>query len=191
VSYLLVSAVGLLLTVFALSAWSKIHSNSAQREFAVSLDDLGLVPARVVPAVAGTVSAAETLLAVGLTWSLCARVVGQAGARVLAAAVLVAASVLLSLLTVGIAISLRRGAGGRCACFGATARPLSRRHVVRNLLLLAVSATGIIAASISRDGARPAIGGAVIALAAGAFGGLLLVSLDDLVDLFAPARSST
>lgn len=189
-SYLLITAFVLLLTVFALSAWSKIHSNSAQREFAASLVELGLFPARAVPAVAGIVSAAEALLAVGLTWSLCARVAGQAGTRVLSTAVLVASIVLLSLLTVGIAISLRRGTGGRCACFGATVRPLSRRHVVRDILLLAVSTTGIIAASVSRDGARPATGGALIALAAGAFGGLLVVNLDDLVDLFAPQRSS-
>ncbi|MEU5725858.1 hypothetical protein ABZ783_29080 [Micromonospora sp. NPDC047738] len=36
----------------------------------------------------------------------------------------------------------------RCACFGATERPLGRRHVVRNGLLLASVAAALVAVAL-------------------------------------------
>ena len=57
----------------------------------------------------------------------------------------VVAIVLLSVFTVMIVAKLRRGEHPPCACFGAwSATPIGARHVVRNLVLIAVAAVAAI-----------------------------------------------
>jgi hypothetical protein len=92
--------------------------------------------------------------------------------------------VLLAAFTTGIAIVLRRGTRAGCRCFGATERPYGPHHLVRNGLLIAAALGGALTAGQPTD--LPA---ALIAIAAGVIAALVLVTFDELLDLFAtPAR---
>lgn len=185
--YLLVALMAALLVVFGVSAWSKVRSPAAQRVFAASLRPLPLLPSSVVVPVAAAVTAAEVTITLGLAWAIAAAMAGAPGTRPAEVAVLGGAGLLLAVLTTGVAVAIRRPTGARCACFGATERPISRRHLVRNALLLLIVAAGLIvvAAATDRPG-EPA--GVVLGLACGAVAALILIRLDDLVDLFAPPR---
>ncbi len=186
--YVLVGLMAVLWLVFGVSAWSKVHSHAARRSFAGSLRPLGLLPDRLVAPVATAVTAGEILLTVGCTWAMLATV-ALPGERVVVVAVLAAAGLLLSVLTLGVGLALGRGANGRCACFGATERPLSRRHLVRNSLLLLIVAGGL--AGVATAPPRPAQpAGVVLGLAAGLAAALVLIHLDDLAALFGPVRSA-
>lgn len=175
-AYLLTGVLGTLGSVFCASAWSKVRSPAARRRFAASLRDLGLLPGRFAGPAAVAVPAAEVAVAAGCLLSL-------TGARV-ALPTLLAAAALLAVLTAGVAVEVRNGTGARCACFGTAARPLGPRHLVRNGLLLALAAAGIVAAAAGPAGAEglPALGAGVLA-------GVLVARLDDLLDLFTPAAS--
>ncbi|GAA1556420.1 methylamine utilization protein MauE [Actinomadura kijaniata] len=152
--------------VFAVSAFTKLRDRAG---FTRSVPDLvPALPARLLGPLAHTVIALEAavpvLLAVPAT-----RILGFGVALVLLAA-----------FTVAIAGALRRGRRAPCRCFGASAAPLGPRHLVRNGVLLAAASAG----ALAPGGAAPAAGLAVAA-AAGLVAGLLIVSFDDLVDLFA------
>jgi Methylamine utilisation protein MauE len=90
------------------------------------------------------------------------------------------ATVLLAAFTVAVATAIRRGHRAPCRCFGPSSVPLGRRHLVRNGLLLAVAVLGALA-----PGGHPPAGGIAVAAAAGLIGAVLLVSFDDIVDLYA------
>jgi hypothetical protein len=86
---------------------------------------------------------------------------------------------LLSAFTTAIVIVLRRGTQASCLCFGATERPYRPRHLVRNGLLAAAALAGAVLSGHPID--LPA---ALIAIAAGAVTALVLVTFDELLDLF-------
>src|SRR6266545_4343968 len=113
--YVLVGLMAVLWLVFGVSAWSKVHSGAARRSFAGSLRPLGLLPDRLVAPVATAVTAGEILLTVGCTWAMLATV-ALPGERVVVVAVLAAAGLLLSVLTLGVGLALGRGANGRRSC---------------------------------------------------------------------------
>ncbi|MEW9555142.1 MauE/DoxX family redox-associated membrane protein [Nonomuraea sp. NPDC050783] len=125
---------------------------------------------RVPAALPVTVVAVESATVVLLT----AESTAPAG-LVLAGAVLLAFSS-------GIRYALRSGSRASCNCFSSSSAPLRRRHLVRNLGLIAVAGTGL-AASFAGTPAHPA--GAVLAVAAGGLIALLAIFTDDLTDLFA------
>jgi hypothetical protein len=180
VSYLLIGLLAVPCVVFGLSGWSKLV---AQRGFAASLRRLGLIPGRLVRPVAAAVTAMELAVAIGLGWAILAGV-GLAPAGWTAGLLsLVGAGLLLTVLSAGIALALRRGVRATCACFGATARPLGVRHLVRNALLITVVLAGITVRALT-TAPTAGIGGALVGLAGGAVGALILVRLDDLVELF-------
>jgi hypothetical protein len=159
------AAQGLLIVVFLASAAGKLRGRRSLRAFASSLVSLRLVgPGAAVP-VAAAVAAAEAGAAVLLVGT---RTAGFA-----------AAVVLLSVLSLGVAVVLARGTAAPCRCFGASATPLSRRHLVRNALLTGAAVLGLAAPA----GSPP---GALLAVAAGVAAGVLVVVMDDLVALFAP-----
>jgi hypothetical protein len=167
--------------VFAVSAAGKVRSAERQRAFAASLRPLGFVPDRFLRPAALAVTAAEVAVVVGLTCVPFGAGPPAAGAFWLAAGVL-------TVLTGGVALALGRGAAASCACFGTAERPLSRRHLVRNLALLAIAVGGLALADQLPAGttelpaaALAGLGGAVVAL--------LLIRLDDVVDLFAPTAA--
>ncbi len=99
------------------------------------------------------------------------------------------AVVLLVAFSVGHAVALRRGRTVACACFGRTSTTVGPVGLVRNGLLIAVGLAGL---SADVPGGGAASGWGMLALAlAGAVGGLLLVSLEDLVGLFGTSTAGT
>lgn len=82
--------------------------------------------------------------------------------------------------------ALRRGVREPCRCFGAAERGLGARDVVRDLVLGATAALGLLGISAAAPARSPA--GWLLAAVAGAVGALLVVRSDDLVELFFPGR---
>ncbi|GAB3129483.1 MauE/DoxX family redox-associated membrane protein [Microbispora hainanensis] len=164
---------GLLAVVFLASGVSKLRGGRALRAFAASLAAMRLVSRSRAAFVATTLAAAEgcvtVLVAVPLT--------RQAG--------FAAAIALLAVLTTGVAVVLARGGGVPCRCFGASPAPLSGRHLVRNLLLVAVALAGLVLPAGSL-----ALSGWLVAFLAGGLGGVIVTLLDDLVELFVPSPTS-
>jgi hypothetical protein len=168
--------------VFAVSAWSKFRSRAAFDAFADSLRPL--LPARFAGPAGTALTIAETAVVLALASSVAAALFrwGMAGPCGLVA--LAAALLLLVVLTLGVVLAVRRGSGATCACFGAKQRPLSRRHIVRNATLLVAAAAGL--AGVARPGIEPLV--AIVAIVAGLVAATVVVTLDDLVDLFQPVH---
>lgn len=101
----------------------------------------------------------------------------------------IGAVALLVAFTVGHAVALRRGRTIACACFGRTSTTVGPVGLVRNGLLIAVGLVGL-SAAVPGGGVAPGWGMLPLALA-GAVGGLLLVSLEDLVGLFGTSTVGT
>jgi hypothetical protein len=101
---------------------------------------------------------------------------------------LAASATLGAILTYGLVVSLRRGSREPCHCFGSSSEPLSWAHVGRNVLLLAVAASGT-ACSASGASAGPSP-----ALAMAAFAGLgcalCVIFFTDIAALWRPARAA-
>jgi hypothetical protein len=152
--------------VFAVSALSKTWKKGAFAAF--RLATAALVPSarRYASALSTVVVVAEAAIVVALV------VLGTAG--------LVAACLLLTAFTVAIAAAVRRGDAASCRCFGATATPVSARHLVRNALLIAVAALGL--AMPGQAGGDPAALG--LAAVAGVVVAVLVISFDAVADLF-------
>ncbi|GHJ44271.1 hypothetical protein Cs7R123_16130 [Catellatospora sp. TT07R-123] len=118
----------------------------------------------------------------------------------LAAAVLVAipatvfwgfglALALNAVFAVAIVRVLRRGVAATCNCFGAADSRLSRRHLVRDLVLAVPALLGLAAAAAVAHPATPLhwLAGAPL----GAVAALVVIRFEDVADLFAPARPGT
>jgi hypothetical protein len=154
--------------VFVVSAFSKLRSRAAFREFTSWLAGLRVPVVRSLPsAVAATMVAVEVavVVLVGLPWT------AWAGLLLAAAALAVFAA--------GTLLALRRGVHAPCQCFSASAAPLGLRHAARDVVLCVVAVVG--AAGAAAGGARPP--GAALALGAGAAAALFVVFLDDLAAL--------
>jgi hypothetical protein len=188
-SYVSVGLLTALWCVFAASGGSKVRSRAAQQAFADSLRPLPLLPGRRVAPVAALVTAVELLLVLGIGWSVVAATAGWPVVRAGAAVVLVVTVLLLAVLTIGVVLAVRRDTGASCACFGATQQPLGWRHVVRNSVLLALTALALVTVLVARPHPLP-LAVVLIALVAGATGALILIRLDDLVDLFLPTTTA-
>jgi hypothetical protein len=158
--------------VFLVSLAGKVRGRAALAEFVSSVGALEVVPRRWSrPAAYGAVAAegsALLLVAIPATVPLG----------------LASGAVLLSAFTAAIAAALRRGVRTPCRCFGASTTRLGLPHVVRNLALVAVCATGLVAAAPATDPARHPDGVAT-ALVGAATVVLLVARFDDLVELFA------
>ena len=171
-TYLVIAERFLFGLVLLASAVGKVRSGSAFGAFAASVREFGVLPAawtrgRVA---AGVVVAVEALVPLLLL----------TGAT--APAGLAVAALLLTGLAGAVALVVRRGARVACLCFGTSATPLARRHVVRNAALALAAAVGAVAASAPAQPADP-VGGAVAA-AAGLVVAGLVVAMDDIVELF-------
>jgi hypothetical protein len=162
----------LVAVVFAISAAGKLRTSAVRAAFRRSVADMAVLPARAVGPVATAVPIAEAATVVLIV------------VPATAALGCVLALVLLAAFTTGIAIVLRRGTRAGCLCFGTTERPYGPHHLVRNGLLAAAALGGAVTAGHPTD--PPA---ALIAIAAGVLAALVLVTFDELLDLFAtPAR---
>ncbi|MEV3921291.1 MauE/DoxX family redox-associated membrane protein [Actinomadura coerulea] len=151
--------------VFAVSAVSKLRDFEG---FAGSVP--ALVPAW--PGRARLLAIATTALEALVPPLLIAPVTAPAGFGV--------AAVLLTAFTAAIAAAVRRGRRTACRCFGPSSVPLGPRHLVRNGVLLTCAVLGALS-----PGGLPPAGGVAVAAAAGLAGAVLIVSLDDIVELFA------
>lgn len=129
----------LLVGVFVVAAVAKLRDRPATRE---ALGGFG-VPARLTDPVAVALPVVE-LATAGLLVPRATAVVGAA-----------AATALLSVFTIAIAVSLARGRRPACRCFGQlSAAPVGARTLIRNAALLVVSG-GVLAAELSRPAADP------------------------------------
>ncbi|MEV4641681.1 MauE/DoxX family redox-associated membrane protein [Actinoplanes sp. NPDC049548] len=156
----------LLIVVFAVAVAGKARNFP---DFTTSVRRLApRLPARVV---ARVVMSLEAVIVVLLA-------VPQA---TVAAAGSVLAGGLLAAFSVAIAAALRRGSAAPCKCFGRATTPLGPRHLARNVFLMAV-AVAALAASADDDTAT--VAAYLVAGAAGALAGLVVVVLDDVLDLF-------
>ncbi|MFC6429228.1 MauE/DoxX family redox-associated membrane protein [Nocardiopsis tropica] len=172
--HLLPGAAALLATVFAVSAFGKARD---PRGFAASLEPLRPVPAGVLPLATWSVPAAEAAVVAAFGgWAL--------GAEQLGRVAFAGSFALLCVFTVVIVSSLRRGPSARCHCFGRPGAVYAPRHVARNAVLGAVAAAGALAPG---PAAAPEPAGVLLAVLAGGVAGVLVVVMDDIVDLFAPA----
>ncbi|GGL03619.1 MauE/DoxX family redox-associated membrane protein [Planomonospora parontospora] len=101
--------------------------------------------------------------------------------------------VLLTAFTAGIAGALRRGERAPCRCFGSSATRLGPADLVRDLFLIVVALTGVMAALLVPAGrawpASPAT--AALTAVAALAGAALVIRLDDLIALFAPTSMSS
>ncbi|MEH1125616.1 MauE/DoxX family redox-associated membrane protein [Micromonospora sp. CPCC 206061] len=175
-AYLVIACQAMLIGVFAASTITKVRSRRAYADFRRSVEAFRVLPP---------------------TWSrMAARatVTGEAAVVLLLALPLTApigfalAAGLLCAFTVAIVLALRGGRTAPCRCFGASAEPLSRTHLIRNLLLLTLSLTGLATGAIRTDPARdPA--GLTLSLAVAAVAALFVVRFDDVVALLKPPAS--
>jgi len=167
---------GLLTAVFLIAVVGKAGAFSA---FADSLRPLAVASGSAVRAVALAVIAVEGAVCLALV--LPYTPVTLAG--------LLAATVLLAVFAVVIARLVGRGTTVDCRCFGRSAAPLGRAHVVRNGLLASVAGVGAAAVAVGpAGGSNP--GMVAVAWCAGAVVGGLVTVLEDLMSLFQPVAPS-
>ncbi|MET8758832.1 MauE/DoxX family redox-associated membrane protein [Lentzea sp. NPDC004782] len=151
--------------VLLVSAVSKVRGRADYADFVAS------VPAFGVPARWTRVFAVLTVVAEFGTAALLL-VCPPAG--------LVLAAGLFAVLTAAVWRAVSRRSGAVCRCFGRARTTLTRRHVARNVFLLAVAVFGLLAPATAAD--PVALG---LAAVVGAVGAALVVRFDDLADLLA------
>lgn len=173
--YLLLGCRCLLGLVFAASVTSKLRGRAPYAEFTLAAQRLApgwvtaRVPAEVLAAVVAAAEAAVVVLLAGpgtVRWGL------------------VVAGVLAMGFAVAVTAALRRGDRAPCRCFGASDRPIGQVHLVRNGLLAATACLGLVADQADGGPLQPA--GAVAAVVAGAVAAMLVVTADDVAELFGP-----
>ena len=171
--YVVLGAQFVLVGVFVLALVGKVRSAAAYAGFLGSVEAFveAFGVSRGMARPVGAAVVAGEVAAVGLLVTPWTRAAGFA-----------VAAGLLAVLCVGVARVLRRGGRAPCRCFGASDTPVGRSHLVRNAVLLAVAAAGLL----------PTTGGdpAPLAVALVAVAGLVIVlivrHLDDLVEVIAP-----
>ncbi|WP_158778804.1 MauE/DoxX family redox-associated membrane protein [Streptomyces cellulosae] len=167
------SLVGL---VFLVSSLSKVSGRRAFDEFAAAVETLAPVPG------------ARRLLApvvVALEFGVCV-LLALPVPGVFRYGAWLATSLLLSF-ALGIALAVRRGTNTACRCFGRTSAPVSGRQALRNLALaIPTGSSALLGPAYGSTAAGTALT-TVIGLTCGA----LVITLDDIVDLFRPASRTT
>jgi Methylamine utilisation protein MauE len=158
--------------VFLVSVASKLRGRAALEGFVLWAGSLPVLPRRWSQPVAYASVAAET---------------GALVLLVIPAAVpfgLGYGVVLLLIFTIAIVAALRRGDRRPCRCFGNATAPLGLPHVIRNLALIAICATGLIGTAFAD---RPAWNPAELAttVLTATVPALLALQFDDLIALLA------
>jgi hypothetical protein len=173
VTYVEVACRLLLATVFVISLSGKVSGRSAWIAFEESLRDMAVVPRSSVSISAAASAAVEAVIVICLLIPVPA--LGLIG--------FVLAAGLLAVFTYAITSVVRRKRAVSCRCFGASATPLSMRHIVRNLALIGVAALGAVT-TIGSTGAQLPV--AIMAGVVGAVLGMLVAAMDDIVALLRP-----
>ncbi|MFI6485917.1 MauE/DoxX family redox-associated membrane protein [Nonomuraea sp. NPDC050663] len=165
----------LLAVVFFAAAAGKLSRRRNLAEFRASVGVFGVKP-RWRSAVAAAVIACELTVAALLTVNATA-LVGLGGG-----------AALLIVFTAAISSVVQQRTSASCRCFGISAQPLGRRHLVRNAILLSITAVGVAATvlataledTIRNPTALMLSGFVAMVLAA------LVISYDDLVAMLLP-----
>jgi hypothetical protein len=97
---------------------------------------------------------------------------------------LVLACALIACFSAAMVVARRRGGTAACPCFGRTSGPFGPRHLVRNAILGAVALAGVVASAAPAGPVRPV--GLAAALAVASVATLIVITFDELVELFAP-----
>lgn len=158
--------------VFVISASAKVRSSSAWNAVTEAIAGSKAVPRRLARPSAILLLASE-IATVILSVNPATTFEGRVAATVLATA-----------LTIGVAIALFRRTDAHCQCFGSGA-PLSAQHLYRNVLLSLIAAMGLALHFFSHApdlGVVLTIAGAVIGLAAAS----VIIGWEDLVWTLAP-----
>jgi len=159
--------------IFLVSLSSKIRSRAGYRDFVAATAALTGAPAPYARRLAGFTVAAEAA-AVLLTALPQTAPVG-----------LVLAVGVLGAFTYILVRALRRNRVVTCRCFGSSTVPVGVPQVARNVFLVLVAVSGLVAAGL---GGTPHVewGGVTVTALAASICVLLLARLDELVDLFRP-----
>jgi hypothetical protein len=160
----------LLATVFVGAVAGKVGGRSAYQGFVRSLRDMA-IPNGLIRMAAPATVAAEALTAVLLLAPL----------RPTVLLGFILATTLLGAFAAVVGRALRRGVRAPCRCFGGSATPLGARHIIRNVILMALAGAGIAATAAGHG--RLQIAPTLIAASAGLVIGLATIALDDLVSL--------
>jgi hypothetical protein len=176
-AYLALACRAALAVVFAMAVLGKVAGKDAFTEFVRSVVAMAAVPERLAVPVARA-----TVLAEGLTVLLVVaptRVTGLIGC--------ILATLLTIVFSVTIVGSLRRGRRVSCRCFGRSNTPIGKRHLVRNTVLLTLTLLGVLAVTVA---AGANLAGALVAVLAGSFVGLVIATFEDLAQLVLPAPAA-
>lgn len=164
--YVGLAARTVIFVIFAVSAAAKLRGRRNFLAFAASLRPF--VPARLTISVASAVCLAETAAATLLALPAATRY----------GSLLAVCLVSIFTIATGWAVATRRQV--QCRCFGAHSRPIGAGHVLRNAALTVVAVCGLYAGTVS-------VPGAVVAMAAGGIGALIVINADDLIEPWLPA----
>jgi uncharacterized membrane protein len=175
--YLVIGARAMLFVIFAASAISKVRSRTAFAEFADSLAGFGIRDARLQARTGGMVITAEAAAAAAVAlpftviWGL------------------MAGGLIIAIFTAQASIARRHGLRPVCNCFGASKSTLGARHAVRNGLIIAVAATGLLA-EFASGRSHLAVGPVVLAIGIAVIAGTAVIVWDDLATLLLPLQGS-
>lgn len=172
----LVYAELVVVVVFSAAVTGKTRNAEAFRGFRESLVRMRLAYGVRATMLAVAVPAVEITVA-GLTVVPATAPVG-----------LMSAAGLLAVFSWAIAREVRAGTGVSCRCFGAGVSPLSRVHLLRNLLLILVAVAGAADAYLL-DGVRPDAPTILVAAFAAVATAATLIRLDDVAALMTSTRN--
>ncbi|MFC1403028.1 MULTISPECIES: MauE/DoxX family redox-associated membrane protein [Streptacidiphilus] len=178
VRYLVLCCDLVLAGVFATSAASKLRSHRARSAFVRSLDPLLGLRGRAASVTAAAVALLEC--AAASLWAL-------PGAGRIGPALSV---LLLGGFTGALSLTLRQGTAAPCNCFGASQAPVAVRHIVRNLLLMALGLVAALHPGPDTAPWRVPAAALLLCLLAASAPVVAVARLDDLAELLRPAPGS-
>jgi hypothetical protein len=166
--------------VFAVSAVAKLRARAEAEAAIALLLRLPKSKRAVVTVVTALLIAAELMIVVGMLvpWA--------------SAAAQVAAIGLLVVLTLGVATAVKRKISVPCACFGRPTSDLGKRHIYRNLILIAIAGTGLVihVVQAGESLSNLHIGGVAMSVLGASVIALLITYYDEIVDLFDASSGS-
>ncbi len=165
--------------VFGLSATAKLRGRRSFTGFVRSLEPLLGLRGRTATAAA----TASVLLECAVVPLSVLPGTGRTGPGL--------AALLLCGFTAVLVLALSRGSAAPCNCFGAAPSPVSSWHVVRNILLLATSALGMLRSDPSAALWQAPAPVLLLCLPTAVVLVVALTRLDDLAELLRPARGAS
>jgi len=164
-------AVAALLVVFSVSAASKAGSRANRTALAASFGQLGIHSEWIKKLVTRCLIAAEFGVVATLVWVPLPQLIRLAPA-----------TILLSILALGVLIASRGSAEFTCNCFGQTSTSKPAAHLAVDMLLMIIGGCGLTLGPST----NPSTGLAVLTMGLGLITGVLAVLIIPLLDALAP-----